>query len=161
MVLPVVALSAAGLVGGALWAWWADPPARTEVTRTNTELLLARQFGVDGSYACLGLLLGLAVGIALTVVLRRTGWLLVLGVGVGGIAAAAVSYGSGVLWGPGPVADVSRDDALSGGLSVHVPAVFLTWPVGGVLGVLLVVWLTDRGGVDAAEPGDPGPGGRV
>jgi len=155
VLMPVAVLGAAGVAGGAIWAWWADPPARSEVTPGNVELLLGRQFSVDGGYATTGLVLGLAVGVGLGWMLRRTGWLLVVGLTVGGITAAAVSYGFGLLMGPAPEGDSARGELLSGGLAVHVPGVFLAWPVGALLGLLLVVWLTDRAADRAAEPALP------
>jgi hypothetical protein len=155
VLVPVVVLGVAGVAGGVIWARWADPPARSEATPANVELLLGRQFSVDGGYATIGLVLGLVVGAGLGWMLRRTGWLVVVGVTVGGIAAAAISYGVGLLLGPAPEGDSERGELLSGGLAVHVPGVFLAWSVGGLLGLLLVAWLTDRTADRAAEPALP------
>jgi len=152
VLVPVLALAAAGVVGAAIWAWWADPPAQSDATRTNAELLLGEQFAVDASYAFTGLAVGLAVGVALAWVLRRTGWLLVVGVTLGGVCAAAVSYELAQRWGPGPESGIERAALLSGALVVHIPGVFLSWPVGAHAGLLLVVWLTDRAEDLAAEP---------
>ena len=144
VLVPVVVLAMTGAAGGAVWVWWADPPARADATASNLALLLSRQFSVDGSYAVVGVVLGLVAGTALAVRLRAVGWLLVVGVSLGGAAAAAVSYGVGLLWGPEPGPGTDRSAWLSGSLSVHAPGVYLAWPVGAVLGLLVVVWLTDR-----------------
>ncbi len=155
VLVPVLAFALAGVLGAAIWAWWADPPAKSEATPTNVELLLGRQFAVDASYAFIGLAVGLAVGALLALALRRTGWLLVVGVTLGGVAAAAVAYELGMRWGPSPAGSTKADELLSGALVVHVPGVFLSWPVGALAGLLLVVWLTDRAEDLAAEPALP------
>lgn len=151
VLVPVVTLAAAGVGGGAIWVWWADPPADTELTRTNAELLLGEQFAVDASYAVTGLAVGFVAGLLLAWLLRRSGWLLVVGVSLGGGAAAAVSYGLGLGWGAAPVDGSERGDLLSGAMSVHVPGVFLLWPVGALLGLMLVVWLADRADDSATD----------
>jgi hypothetical protein len=150
-------MALAGVVGGAVWAWWADPPRTSDAPSVDIELLLGRQFAVDGSYAITGVLLGLAVGCVLAWALRRTGWLLVVGVGVGGGLAALVSYALGLWWGPEPSDGAERGALLSGGMAVHVPGVFLSWPIGALLGLLVVVWLADRAGDAAAGPALPEP----
>lgn len=144
VLVPTAVLAVTGVVGGAIWVWWADPPARADATATNLALLVAHQFSVDGSYAVVGVALGLLAGTALAWRLRTVGWPLVVGVSLGGAAAAAVSYGVGLLWGPEPSPGTERGAWLSGGLAVHAPGVYLAWPVGAVLGLLVVVWLTDR-----------------
>ena len=152
LLVPVVVLGAAGVAGGAIWAGWADPPARSEATRHNLEMLLARQFPVDGRYALTGLALGFVVGVALAWALRHGGWLLVVGITVGGLMASTTSYLLGLAWGPQPEGDGERGDLLSGALTIHVPGVLLSWPVAALLGCLLVVWLTERAQDRAAEP---------
>jgi hypothetical protein len=155
VLVPVLVLALTGVAGGAIWTWWADPPGKSDATPSNVELLLGRQFDVDGRYAITGLLLGLAVGSALAWVLRHRGWWLVLGVGAGAGAAAAVSYGFGLVWGPGPGEGMKRGALLSGAMAVHAPGVFLAWPIGALSGLMLVVWLADRAGDLAAEPALP------
>jgi hypothetical protein len=154
LVAPVVVLGVAGLAGGAIWTWWADPPAESEARRANAdvELLLARQFPVDGSFAITGLAVGFVVGVALAWALRHTGWLLVVGITLGGLVATTTSYLVGVIWGPGPEAGSERGELLSGALSIHAPGVLLSWPVSALLGAVLVVWLSDRAADRAAEP---------
>jgi hypothetical protein len=152
ILVPVLTMALAGVVGGAVWAWWADPPRASDAASVDVELLLGRQFAVDGRYAITGVLLGLAVGGVLAWVLRHSGWLLVVGVGVGGGLAALESYALGLWWGPEPSDGAERGALLSGGIAVHVPGVFLSWPIGALLGLLLVVWLADRAGDLVAEP---------
>ena len=47
VVVPVLAFTAAGVVGGALWAWWADPPDQNDITPATAELELGQVFGVE------------------------------------------------------------------------------------------------------------------
>lgn len=155
MLVPVAVLAMTGVAGGAIWVWWADPPARADATSSNLALLVDRQFSVDGSYGVVGVVLGVVAGTALAWRLRSVGWLLVVGVSLGGAAAAAVSYGVGLLWGPDPSHGTDRSAWLSGGMSVHAPGVYLAWPVGALLGLLVVVWLTDRPVDQAGEDGIP------
>ena len=51
VVVPVLALTAAGVAGGALWAWWADPPDQNDITPATAELELGQVFGVELRYA--------------------------------------------------------------------------------------------------------------
>jgi len=152
VVVPIVAIGAAGVPGGMLWARWADPAAYavTRMRATLDEEQLGRYFGVEVRYAVIGLVVGFVVAAASTVWLRRAGWPLVVGVSLGAVAAAAVSYQVGVALGP-PDVDIERaaaggtpGEAISVPLEVQTPGMFLAWEVGGLLGLLLVVSVTDR-----------------
>ncbi len=157
ILVPVLTMALAGVVGGAVWALWAEPPRASDAASVDIELLLGRQFAVDGRYAITGVLIGLAVGSVLAWRLRHTGWLLVVGVGVGGGLASLESYVLGLWWGPEPSDGAERGALLSGGMAVHVPGVFLSWPIGALLGLLVVVWLADRAGDLAPEPAPSEP----
>lgn len=160
LLLPVVVLGLAGAVGGAVWAWWADPPVATDVTPANAELQLGRLLGVELRYAAVALLLGLVVGVLVAVPLRRLGWPLVVGVALGGLAAAAVSYWLGVWWGPPPAEGLAREDLFSGALVITIRGLFLSWSVAAVAGCWLVAWALDRdpvpAGADLPELERPG-----
>jgi len=155
VVVPVLALAVAGVLGGALWAWWADPPSRADVTPTNAELVLGQLFGVEVRYAAIGLLLGALTGAVLAWRLRAHGWVLVAGVTLGSGVAATVSYWLGVWWGPGPVAGFARTDLLSGALVIYAPGLYLAWPLGALAALWLVVWAVDRGLDRIEEPSLP------
>jgi hypothetical protein len=152
VVVPVLVLTVVGVLGGALWAWWADPPKQTETTPYTAELELGRLFGVEARYTVLGLVLGGLVGAGLAWRLRSQGWVLVVGVTLGAGAAATVSYWLGVWWGPDPVAGLARADLLSGALVITVPGLYLSWPVGALLALWLVVWAADRHPDRSDEP---------
>ena len=92
----------------------------------------------------LGLALGAVVAAALTLALRRVGWMLVVGITLGAIAAAVVSSRLGVWWGPQPPSGVERGDLLSGALVVMAKGLFLSWPVGALAALWLVVWAVER-----------------
>lgn len=151
VLLPVAVLALAGVGGGALWAWWADPPAQSELTQQNYNVLIGQLFGVELRYAAVALVLGLLAGVVLAVPLRHLGWPLVVGAALGGLAAAAVSYWLGVWWGPSPAPGLSRDrDLFSGALVLTTRGLYLAWPVAAVAGCWLVAWALDR---DPVPPG--------
>lgn len=150
VLVPLAVLPVAGVAGGALWAWWADPAAFM-VTRLQTSMdeeQLGRFFGVEVQYAVIGLATGFLVAAALSGWLRRSGWPLVVGVALGALAAAAVSYWVGVALGPPDVeqaaATAAPGDAIPVPLEVQTPGLFLAWVVGALAGLVLVVSVTDR-----------------
>ncbi len=155
VVVPVLVLTLAGVVGGALWVWWADPPDAADITPATAELELGQLFGVEVRYAVIGLLVGAVAGAVLTWRLRTWGWVLVVGVTVGSGAAAAVSYWLGVWWGPEPVTGLTRTDLLSGALVITTPGLYLSWAIGALAALWLVVWAVDRGIDRVDEPSLP------
>jgi hypothetical protein len=129
VLVPIAVLAMTGVAGGAIWVWWADPPARADATASNLALLVATSSRWTAAMRSWEWCSVSSPGTALAVRLRSVGWPLVVGVSLGGAAAAAVSYGVGMLWGPEPSPGTERGAWLSGGMSVHAPGVYLTWPV--------------------------------
>lgn len=157
--MPTLALALAGLLGGVLWAWWAEPAAYTVTPRATflDEEQLGRVFGVEARYAMVGLVGGFVVAVATSTWLRRAGWLLVVGMAVGGAAAAVLSYALGVRLGPGPVEQAATNsspgDSLAAPLEVQTYGFFLAWVVGALAGLLLAMIATDRSPTDSTVLG--------
>jgi len=154
VLVPVLALAAAGVPGGAVWAWWSEP-ASFLVARGETymdEEQLGMVFGIEARYGLVGVAGGLVVAVALAAALRRTGWELAVGALLGGAAAAAVSYRVGVRLGPpdpdpdpdGAGAGPAAGDLLPAPFVVDSYGLFASWAVGGLVGVALVAGLVAR-----------------
>ena len=156
--LALVVLAGAGVLGGLVWSWWAEPATYT-VTRQGTfldEEQLGRLFGIEARYALVGVVGGFLVSALLAVWLHRAGWRLVVGVVSGAAVAAAVSYFLGVALGPGVDVDAARSaapgDVVAMELSVHTAGLFLAWPVGALAGLLVGVWAIDRPAHQEPDP---------
>lgn len=167
VLVPLAAGAVAGVPAGVLWAWWADPVVYlvTGVSASLDDEQLGRFFGVEVRYAVIGLVAGFLVGAGLSGWLRRSGWALVVGVLLGAAAGAAVSYQVGVAAGPPAVtleraaAAAAPGDAIAVPLQVQAYGLFLSWGVGALAGLALVVSVTDRDrSVDRARHlAGPGP----
>jgi hypothetical protein len=156
LTVPTLVLGLAGLLGGLLWAWWADP-ATYRIVPGGAALgqeQLGRLFAVEVRYAIVGLAGGFAVGAPLAVRLRWVGWRLVPGLLLGSAVAGGLAYVVGVLAGPGDPATASGDDQLQAPLDVQTPGFFLSWPIGALLAVVVVSWMLDRGHVGTYDPGE-------
>ena len=160
VVVPLVLFSLAGVLGGLVWSWWADPATFTVAARQTVmgEEQLGRLFGVEARYAVVGLAGGALVAAGLGAWLRRSGWLLVVGVLSGSGLAALVSYRVGIRLGPddaGAAADAaSPGDTVAAPYEVLTAGLFFCWTVGALAGLAVAVWLTDR---DQAQPASSGP----
>lgn len=160
VVVPLVLFSLVGVFGGLVWSWWADPATFTVAARQTVmgEEQLGRLFGVEARYAVVGLAGGALVAAGLGVWLRRSGWLLVVGVLGGSGLAALLSYRVGVRFGPDEAAATA--DAASPGDTVAAPyevltaGLFFCWTVGALAGLAVSVWLADR---DPTEPAGSSP----
>ncbi len=135
-----------GLLCGVLW-WLLVHPAEFTKVRAGgamNEVQLGRRFDADGWYAVLAFVAGLPAGAALTWWRSRdpllTSGLLLVGAA---LAAAAMAL-TGHLLGPGdPTAAlaVSKDGAMVPmRLAVAARTAYLAWPIGVLLGSLLVLW---------------------
>ena len=141
---------ALGVVGGVLWWLLVDPAAYTKLRSggSMSELQLGKQFGADGWYAVIALVAGLLAGGLLTWWRSRDYLLTTVLVALGSVVAAAVMAGTGGLLGPG-----NTEAALAAapvGALVPVPlqvtgwAVYLVWPVAGLVGALMVLWSSNE-----------------
>ncbi len=150
VLLPTGVLATAGALGGVVWAWWSEP-ASFAVARGRTymdEAQLGMLFGVEARYGVVGLIGGFVVALGLAPVLRRTGWVLVLGVLLGAAVAAAVSYAVGVQLGPQAPEDAAAGpapgDLLAAPYVVETYGLFCSWAVGALAGIVVAVGLADR-----------------
>ena len=171
VVVPLVVFPLLGVLGGVVWAWWADPATFT-VARRQTfmgEEQLGRLFAVEADYAVVGLVGGFVVAAGLGGWLRWSGWRLVIGVLAGSGLAALVSYRVGVAVGPGDLAAAAEaaapGDAVPQPYEVQTPGLFFCWTLGALAGLVVVVWLLDRDRVDrdrpdlaGSPPGEPASG---
>lgn len=149
LVVPVVALAAAGALGGVLWDWWAEP-ASYLVTRTSTymdEEQLGRLFAVEARFAVVGVVGGFAVAAVLALLLCRVGSLLALGLLLGAAAGSALAYTVGVSLGPdepSPGQRFAPGELVPAALSVDSYGLFCSWGIGALAGLLVVASVTGR-----------------
>lgn len=146
------------VVCGVLWWLLVDPATFTKGPNGAAmgELELGKRFNPDGWYTVIGAVAAFLAGVWLTWWrdrdLRATTVLLVLGSGV----AAAVMDLTGRLLGPGnpdaafKAAEVGEKIPVE--LVVTAPAVYLVWPIGALIGALMVLWSPpkDQGRADWA-----------
>lgn len=152
-----VVLGAYLLVGvgcGVLWWLAVDPATFTKVDGRGSmgELDLGKRFNADGWYVVIGVLAGLVSGLVLTAWRSRdfllTTGLVVLGSGL----AAAVMTWTGHALGPGET-DAALEAASAGEqvptqLSVTAKAAYLVWPLGALVGGLVVLWSPPKESTD-------------
>ena len=151
-------LAVAGVLGGLAWAQFTQP-AEYLVTRDGAyldEQGLGEVFNADGWFLVIGLVLGCLPGAALTYAFRRHGWVAVLAVLAGSCLASYLCYQIGHTLGPAALGP--RLEAAAPGERVAVPltieasGVFLGWPIGAMLGAVLVAVAWNRHDPAAVVP---------
>ena len=147
----LLAMAVLGVIGGLLWSMLADPPGYT-VSRDAAsmgEAESSKQFGVEVVYAGIAALLGLAAGLVAGWRLARYGWVLVLTLTLGGLAAALSSLLIGRWLGPPEPSDVIGAAAVGtvvpDQLMVQSAGLLLIWPAAALAGLLLAVGVFARG----------------
>lgn len=162
----------AGVVGGWLWSEFADPPA-FEVVRATAimgEEEAGRQFGVDVTFALIGLALAFPLGLLTGWRWHRVGWPQAVACAVAAGIGAVIAWRLGIILGPEDPASLlsgaSVGDLLPEQLDVHARGLLLAWPVGALAGFVAAVLLFSRpplpppyGGPAPSETGSP-PGGK-
>lgn len=146
----VVAFAVGGLVIAGLWVWFADPPYAVvqgdNAYRDSAEL--GRQFGVDVAFAAACLLVTVPLGAAVGLRWHRIGWPLAVVLVIAAVMASVIAWQVGGLLGPddprGLIAGASDGDRLYEQLDVHAKGLFLTPPVGALVGFMTAVYLTWR-----------------
>ncbi|MFD7920367.1 hypothetical protein ACFV3R_14210 [Streptomyces sp. NPDC059740] len=152
-------LTACGLLLGLLWAHLAPAVPLVsdgqDVYYKDTEGEQA--IGADGTFALLGLAFGLLSALVVFLLRRKAGVLVVVGLVVGGLAGSFVGREIGQLL--GPAADVAaharqlgKGVVFGAPLRLQARGVLLAWPVGAVIGQLL---LTGFFGPRDPEPWQP------
>lgn len=158
-----------GLVCGALWWLLVDPAMFTRVKSGGAmdEAQLGKRFNADGWYAVIAGVAGLVTGSVLTWWRSRDFLLTTVLLFVGAVfAAAAMALVGWVLGPPDPTTLLG-----SAKVGAHFPvqlkvignAPYLVWPIGALLGALLVLWSSSRGSERDVPVSDqswppPGPG---
>lgn len=154
------AFASVGLLAGVLWWLLVDPAEFTKAPDGGamSELEVSRRFAADGWYAVIGSLAGFLAGLGLTWWRTRDFRLTTVLVVVGSVLAAWIMVTVGGALGPGDP-DVALEEARRGDrvpveLAVSAVPFYLMWPVGALVGALMVLWSAP--GVDL--PREPAPG---
>jgi LPXTG-motif cell wall-anchored protein len=163
-VLTVLVLALAGLPVGLLWLWLA-PRASFRVTATGVEPIGATPsselfMADDGVYLLVLAGLGLLAGLAVWLLRRHRGVVVLVALAAGMIAAALVAWQLGQLLAPGPshaeLADVGG--AVTTGLHLGATAAVAVGPFAAVLVYLVASTLTSRDDLGRADrDGEPAP----
>ncbi|HET7387984.1 MAG TPA: hypothetical protein VFJ19_15115 [Nocardioidaceae bacterium] len=141
-----------GVVGAFVWWLLVDPAVFTETKSGGAmgEAQLAKRFATDGWYAVIGVIGGLIAGAGLAWWRARDPLFTSAMLVVGAVVAAAIMAWVGYLLGPGDTtaalahAPVGAHVPVS--LSVNAGPSFLSWPIGTLVGALVMLWTpaTDR-----------------
>lgn len=161
VVVTFVAFVVAGVIAAWLWVQWADPPTY-QVLKSSAimgEEEAGRQFGVDVTFALVGLGLAVPLGFLAGSRWHRVGWPLIVGAAASAALAAVVAWQLGEVWGPSDPAEewhsAQVGDQVPEQLAVHAKGLLLAWPIGALAGLILAVLVFSR-------PSRPRPyGGRI
>jgi hypothetical protein len=142
---------ALGLLSGVVW-WLLVEPA--EYTRglagglTMSELELSQRFNADGWYSVIALGVGFLSGLALTWWRSRnlllSTLLLLPGAGVAAVAMARVGGALGPEEPDVAVMVLEQGESVPVELTVLAWASYLMWPIGVLLGAVMVLWSSTR-----------------
>jgi hypothetical protein len=146
----VTAFAIGGLVIAGLWVWFADPPYAVvqgdNAFRGSAEL--SRQFGIDVAFAAACLLVAVPLGAVVGLRGQRVGWPLVVVLVLAAVLASVIAWQVGGVLGPDNprdlIAGAADGDRLYQQLDVHARGLFLTPPVGALVGFMTAVYLTGR-----------------
>jgi hypothetical protein len=140
-------------VSGYLWALVADPP---EALVTPQGVFLTDEVSFDHQvtatlwFLAIGALLGVVAGFVTTVLGRRQGLAVVVGVLAMSAVATLLGAWLGIhVFGPDPesaVQSAQPGDTVTSALEISSAVVYLGWPIGGLAGVLLglVTWPAEK-----------------
>ncbi len=146
--MAVVAMLLLGAAAGVVWQWQAEPAqweVRSDGRIVLTEIAARDQFGVIVVFVIAGAVVSLIWGLAATAALRDLGWRLTPLIIVTTLLAAVIAWRVGVMLGPvGPQAavDPAVGDLLPSKLAIDGVAPFVVWPIFGVMGLLITMWLS-------------------
>lgn len=190
LVLELVAVLAVfvvlGLVGAFVWAQVVDPPTftRTGQGASMDQLRLSELFALDGWYAVIAGILGLLGGVAVMAWRKREPvWVVITGLISSGVAAWLMISVGRQLGPPDPGAVLRHAPVGTSApvqltladhhflwtvhghrlISFHAPPVAIAWPLGAVVGLLLVLMFSSgtsgsgpaRSQEATATPGSP------
>ncbi len=146
--LSVAAMLLLGVAAGVVWQWRANPAqweVRADGSIVLTEIAAREQFGVIVLFVIAGAVVSLLWGLTATALLRDLGWRLTPLIVVTTLAAAVIAWRVGVMLGPvGPqdAVDPAIGDRLPSKLAIDGVAAFVVWPIFGVMGLLITMWLS-------------------
>ncbi|HET6563264.1 MAG TPA: hypothetical protein VFG72_15425 [Marmoricola sp.] len=154
----LAAFLVAAVAVGLVWPQLVEPVTvtRTEAGLSTGEVALSHQFDQDAWYSLLGGGTALVLGVLLTL-WRRTREIATLVVVVlGALLAAWVSSVIGTAVGPEPAEVVLADAEVGTTAPEHVEvtadSAYLAWPLGAVLGSVVVLWAPSRRGEQEQPP---------
>ncbi|MFB9618977.1 hypothetical protein [Brooklawnia cerclae] len=159
-----------GVLGGLVWHAYVTLPvysASEDGTVKITERAQSQIFATDALFIIIGLLAGVALGFIAWQAFKSLGWPVgVIAVG-GGLAAALICWGVGVLQGPQDfaqrVAVALPGQSIPVDFELHTPSAVFVWALGAIVPVMLYanltreddpVWSHSRRAV-AARDGEP------
>jgi hypothetical protein len=148
--------------------WWLVAPEVSVGVRGGQSVLIAAEarnlFGVDVSFAAVGVVAGLLLGAVMFTRHREHQTAVLAGLVLGGVVGSLVAWQVGSTLGPGPLGE--RTDGAADGVTLTIPldleatGVLLFWPITAVVATLVLAALTPplppRHGShsDAVSPGD-------
>lgn len=138
----------AGILGGVLWAVLVTPAKVTRVQDgiAADTIQMTTLFPMDGWYALIAMVLGLAAGVTLALLRRRDPLLMVVLVALGASLAAYVMKLIGIALGPAdPVRTLAKaalGTVADAQLRIDAWVVYLVWPLAATAGVLVVLLFT-------------------
>lgn len=160
VVVVLAAFLVAGVLVGLLWPLLVDPVTvtRSEAGLTTGEVALANRFDQDAWYSVLGGGAALVLGVVLTLWRRAHEAATVVALVAGALLGAWVSATVGNATGP-EAAEVTLADAELGATApdqvvVTADAAYLAWPLGAVLGAVVVLWAPSGRHRERDEQGD-------
>lgn len=146
--LSVAAMLLLGVAAGVVWQWQAEPAewlVRPDGSIVLNELAARDQFGVIVVFVVVGAVASLIWGFASAFALRDLGWRLTPFIVATTLVAAVIAWQVGMELGPvGPrdAVDPGVGDRLPSKLEIDSLAAFFVWPIFGVAGLLLSMWLS-------------------
>jgi hypothetical protein len=165
VVAVLVTLLVAGALGAVVWSLTVDPAEFTKTARggaTMGEVELSKRFAVDGWYAVIAVVTGFACGLGLIWWrhrdVRLTTLLLLPG---SALAAAAMALVGRVLGPQDPdvaLGGVQNGQAVAVQLEVAAASSYLMWPIGVLLGAVMVLWSSTGVPVVDDDQHEPAPG---
>ena len=147
----------AGAAAGVVW-WKVATPASYTRTTDNAVMLqgqLGQRVTADGWFVVIGLVAGILVGVVLTLARRRHPMVVVLVGYAASLGAAALALWLGRMLGHQDVGALLRKaavgDRIPDSLDVISHLVVVAWPIGFLIGSVVMIWGTKAGHRDVEE----------
>lgn len=176
----LVLFAAGGALAGWVWQRWATVPQGVAFDgdwrlgyRIEGDFFVGdndwfqQAFGVVGTYVVLGAATSVVIGVVASLVCRRSEVVTLVVVAAGSVLAAVICYRLGLALGPPDPAGLARNAAdgtiIQGDLAIKQHSPFVVWPLGSLIGLTMVYFLTSGVSAGMAETrsvdlGGPAPG---